>query len=953
MTAEPDDTQAFSPESRVTSCEGLPDATAAEPCPAPCDNPAHRVLWAKSCQATGEVHRLIYHMIDVGHVAQALWHSVLHPNLQRRLGDWMGLDIEASGRLVAFLASLHDLGKASPAFQDHPRLDSSVRQRIKRELKAAGLDLPNRGSVKHSRHEVVSTWALDPSYEGLLTAESDFPRDWAKRFARVLGGHHGAWPAPYLLSATHLRIPGDVGEPEWTVARRQLVRNMKVVFSPPIPMACLADTTENNNAMCTALSGLVSVADWIGSDERNFAHVGGLIPVQSYADHSRRLAELALYRSGWSAVPAADAPFDFQATFGFCPNYVQTATLSCAPQLTMPALVIIEAPMGSGKTEAALSLYATWASRSHGQGLYVAMPTTATSNQMHTRTSAFLRRQHGPTAEPMLIHSRATLPTDGLLGKTEDIGDVEEDQQVTARTWRLPRKGSLLAPLGVGTVDQALLSVLQTKHFFVRLFGLSQKVVIFDEVHAYDSYMAVLFHRLLRWLREMDTSVVVLSATLPERTRREMVTAYVGRPCALCQMEYPRLTYATATGDTGVARLPAPPDRTLALDWIGHTSADIGRLVRTQLARGGCAAIICNTVRRAQRLYQDLERELAGFCGEDNLMLFHARFPAAWREEIENKVLYRFGKDRRGRPTRSVLVATQVIEQSLDLDFDMMISDMAPVDLLLQRAGRLHRHERDVQGATVARRHAYRLWVTLPDETTPVPGFDPGDVAVYERYVLLRSWAALCARTTISLPGDVAELIEAVYDDARLLDVGPEMRMALDEARQEMEKKEANEAFQARERMVGRPDDEQLLWGDNLSLEEDDPTVHTTFQALTRADRPGLSVVCLHQDRARLTLEPNGEGLEVGISLLPGPDIIRGLLERTVVVRHPRIKRHLLAEPSSAVARSILDQWRKVPALRYHRVCVFGRDGICRLGGIPYTLRLTRGLGLEILPEAK
>ena len=326
------------------------------------------------------------------------------------------------------------------------------------------------------------------------------------------------------------------------------------------------------------------------------------------------------------------------------------------------------------------------------------MPTTATSNQMHERTTNFLSRQLGRQIEPLLVHSQA------LLRDLPDQGDPVEEREhegdaASGQAWFLPRKKSLLAPYGVGTVDQALMSILQTKHFFVRLLGLSHKVVIFDEVHAYDAYMSELFERLLTWLRAVGASVIILSATLPEKTRQKLARAYAGSTgAAAAATLYPRLTFADAGGIVNAIALTPPPTKTLQFDWMSREKEDIVTKLRELLVDGGCAAVICNTVTRAQELFRAIRDLPEKLCDDENLILFHARFPMAWREEIEQKVLHKFGpggeKGKRdpARPQKAIVVATQVIEQSLDLDFDIMISDHAPVDLLLQRSGRLQRH---------------------------------------------------------------------------------------------------------------------------------------------------------------------------------------------------------------------------------------------------------------------
>jgi len=916
---------------------------------------SHRLLWGKADRKTGSIHRLLYHLIDVGQVASALWQK-LDDTTRQQLADWLGLNVEEAGQFIAFLASLHDLGKASPAFQDHRFLPFRLKNELKRDLEMVGLSFPERGQAdRHAHHAVVSTWTLDSTYENLLATEAGLAPEWAKPIAQALGGHHGAWPASHKFNSANLKQPDDVGQAEWTTARRELIRELKAIFKPVLPTTQPVNET-TDNVMLTWLSAIVSVADWLGSDEKNFDHEDQVVPLPIYARYSKKLAECALLKAGWTGIPAERQPFDFQTAFGFDASVMQQEAIAAAAGLDLPALVILEAPTGSGKTEAALGIYAAWAKAADLHGLYVAMPTTATSNQMHKRARTFLKQRYGETVEPLLVHSQALLRDDMPIDQVDQIEEEGEEDHVAARTWFLPRKKSLLAPFGVGTVDQALMSVLQTKHFFVRLLGLSHKVVIFDEVHAYDVYMTTLFQRLLRWLREIGTSVIILSATLPEKTRRELVKAYTYREIPLPSADYPRLTYATVAGEANAVELSWSSERLLALEWMSRDPAEIVNRLRDELRAGGCAAVICNTVGRAQEVYEVLEQanQEDRLCDDDDLILFHARYPLVWREGIEQKVLDKFGKERsKGpRPERAIVVATQVIEQSLDLDFDVMISDIAPVDFLLQRAGRLHRHTKDAQGQTVKRHHPDRLLVTLPDESKPVPVFDRGEVAVYERYILLRTWAVLRHREEpIRLPNDLTTLIEAVYPgDGVLPNVGPEMQAALKAAKQETDKDEDDERYKARKRVVRQPDDEDLLWGDNLALEEDDPRVHETFQALTRSDRPGLSVVCLHQVGDRLMLEPEGDSLAFDPDARLSRQMIRELARHAVTIRRREVEKYFLAEPASPVVNQIRAHWKKIPALRYHRVAIF-TDKVCKLEGTPYALRLTRKLGLEIRKE--
>lgn len=920
----------------------------------------YRLLWAKADRKTGGIHRLVYHMIDVGLTAQLLWERCLHPQLKQDFADWLHVTVEQASRLVAFSAGLHDLGKGGPGFQDHPRMPQPLKNRIMPELRAAGFSFVENRPLRdqRTRHEVISTWCLRPvDGERLLSILGNLPSELASQLAQALGGHHGAWPRPDLFSLVQPNT-ADTGGLEWTDARAELVKVMMRVFLPP-PITAFQPNSSHDNVMLTLFSAIVAAADWIGSQEEYFPLEEQHLPLDIYVRHARAHAQAALDHVNWE-LPASMPDFDFERNFNFAPNQFQSDAIAALAGLALPALVIIEGPMGLGKTELAFALYADWARRSKRAGLYIAMPTTATSNQMHERTTRFLSRQLGRQIEPLLVHSQALLrnPPEETDQFEEREGDI-----AAAQAWFLPRKKSLLAPYGVGTVDQALMSVLQTKHFFVRLLGLSHKVVIFDEVHAYDTYMSELFERLLTWLRAVGASVIVLSATLPENTRQRLVDAYTGRAkSGIPTTRYPRLTFAGADSPPDCIGLTPPPTKMLQYEWLlreqpGRSGPVAGKedpvitKLRELLAGGGCAAVICNTVGRAQALFQSLRELPEKLCDYDNLILFHARFPMAWREEIEKKVLRKFGpgkeKGQRNpdRPPKAIVIATQVIEQSLDLDFDCMVSDLAPIDLLLQRSGRLQRHS-----ANNPRQHPNCLWITTPPEQAGVPQFERSDKYVYDEYVLLRTWLALSTKDEqrMAIPDHIPDLIEDVYGD-QMLKASDAMQAAMDKAKQQMDKDQFGERANARKRRVLKPGDEDLLWGDNLELEEDDPTVHATFQALTRSDQPGLSVVCLHRVNGQVFLDPTDVDSAYDTSQPPATQVIHNLARQALTIRHPEVEKWLLAEPADNQIRTILQHWRRISALRFHRVIIF-ENGTCYAGETGYALRLEKEnqLGLQI-----
>jgi CRISPR-associated endonuclease/helicase Cas3 len=342
--------------------------------------------------------------------------------------------------------------------------------------------------------------------------------------------------------------------------------------------------------------------------------------------------------------------------------------------------------------------------------------------------------------------------------------------------------------------------------------------------------------------------------------------------------------------------------------------------------------VICNTVNRSQEVYCAVRE--AGLVAPEDLILFHARTPFAWRDVTEKSVLARFGKDGE-RPQKSIVIATQVIEQSLDLDFDVMISEHAPVDLLIQRAGRLHRHMRSMRPAPL---NAPRLMIAV-DEGEEFPQFG-SDAYVYEPYVLLRSLLALRGRDCLNLPLETSGLIEAVYGDVALENLPQAWEAKLAKASEKMARGEDKEVFEAKKRLVLEPSAQNLMTSSNLSLEEDAPAVHEAFQALTRLSDPSVSLVCLHAIDGSLNTEPDDSGQTVRLDVKPDNLLTGHLAQHTVALTHRRVFEYYTAQEAPA-------GWRDHPLLRDHRVAVFS-EGICELPNTPYTLRISREMGLEI-----
>jgi CRISPR-associated endonuclease/helicase Cas3 len=753
------------------------------------------------------------------------------------------------------------------------------------------------------------------------------------------------------------------GRGKWADARRLIVERIGRMAG--VTDGCPAPAVDRlDHPILMVLAGLVSVADWIGSHEGFFPYAGGEVDMDTYPAYARTQAKKALDRLGWSGWIPPEKPTAITNLFPFIrPDTVrplQREVVKLAEGLTGPSLVLIEAPMGDGKTEAAMFLADRWSAVEGRRGCYFALPTQATSNQMFGRVRDFLgHRYPDDQVNLQLLHGHAALSEEFKLMRQRGLppapsevygGSVDSEadpkrEGVVAAEWFTHRKRGLLAPFGVGTVDQALLAVLQTRHVFVRLFGLAHKTVIVDEVHAYNAYMSTLLERLLAWLAAMGTSVVLLSATLPSARRKALARAYGGKDLADAEQAepYPRIT-VVSEGHTREIHTSASQPSSVYLDWRVSNDGQLALALDEQLRDGGCAAVVCNTVRRAQRLYTVLKHR---FQPGEELDLFHARYPFIERDRREKRALSRFGKEDGGRrPRRAVLVATQVVEQSLDLDFDLMATELAPVDLVLQRAGRLHRHQRDERPEPVSEPH---LWVLSPQvDANGLPSFRPSS-SVYDEHILLRSWLALRDRSLVRLPDDIEGLIEAVYGAVPCPEaLGESIRGLWQETRARLDEDQEEADREARDRIIKPPQYSGAVWRIiREPLEEDSPQLHRAFQALTRLSGPAATIVCL----SRSGQTPFGLPMPAADDVLEtehGPTQIESLLQWSLSVSHRGVVAELAEAPQTP------ESWRNSSLLRHHHAVVFDQWGEAEIGHFRLHLDTEIGLTIDSLsPNAK
>lgn len=668
-------------------------------------------LWAKS-----DPHHLLWkHLLDAAAVSLALQNPM----------EWSGWTREQ----VAWVVGLHDVGKADGGFQ-HQIPD------FRDQLVRGGFGETSDAKCRHER--------LSAKFILKCLVDAGVFERCADTVHRALIAHHGYWDEDARpVGASYVKAQAELS---------QMIENVLGLTD-----IALADPN-NHSAAGMRLAGHIVLCDWIASNEEYFldSRLTGVDDPKAYFEASQEVArdwvrELRLERIDGDAKP------DLVVS---APRPLQKAILD---NDIPPGLVIIEAPMGEGKTEAAWILAEKW--RKHGyNGMYMALPTMATSDSLHSRyRDDYLGRLNRNEATH-LVHGMAWLRDEKEPERLPETGEPDDDRAIAA-AWFRPTRRAMLAAHGVGTVDQAMLAGMHVKFGFLRLFGLTDRVLVIDEVHAYDAYMSAIICRLLQWCACLDIPVILLSATLSAKQRAAMIGAYGairGDPGP--EAAYPLITVAIPGKEATTNQADACSSRTLKIEThaglLGDATATAAQ-AKELVKDGGCCCVILNTVKQAQAVYTALGEGVPK-------LLFHARFTAADRQRISEQVLDLFGKGQwvgegenrkfkpAERPEKFILVATQVVEQSLDVDFDHMITEVAPMDLLLQRSGRLHRH---------------RVRETDPvlHVLTPATGDTQfgGTGYVYADKPLLRTVALLTERDRATLPEDFRILIERAYGDER------------------------------------------------------------------------------------------------------------------------------------------------------------------------------------------
>lgn len=665
-----------------------------------------------------------------------------------------GLSREEFCKVAIWLAAVHDIGKGTALFQS--RITEMLPEI--REMLSESLELPLQGEFMDAQR---SPHAL--AGEAILL-EYGINRGTAS----IVGSHHGKPPEMPKNGAVAPTKQMEIYGKNYFSSREYKERwsgCWQEYIDEALSLAGYNSIEEvpkiELKAAQVLLCGLLITADWIASNPSYFP----LISIDStgseelYEHRTENAWDKLRNMENWQPEYCFMDDERFEERFGFAPNEVQKKVFDIANGCKNPGIMIIEAQMGIGKTEAALTAAEVMGCNSGCGGLFFGLPTQATANGIFKRIKSWGEAQAEETNADIsirLAHGLAELNEDyrEIFEGSSNAEGEDTEGRLIVNSWFKGKKQALLASFVTGTVDQFLLAGLKRKHVMLRHLGLASKVVIIDECHAYDAYMSTYLDRVMEWMGAYRVPVIILSATLPAKRRSQLVDRYIGKSSGgneewRSMRKYPLITWTDGAEVKQDSIEINAPNTTVQTEKIGYD--DIAKRVDYAVKCGGCTGVIVNTVKKAQSIAQMLSEKIP----DAKIMVFHAQFVMPDRIKLEQDIMRRVGKnsDRESRE-KLVIVGTQVMEQSLDMDFDFMISELCPMDLLLQRLGRLHRHKRERPKGL---EHA--VCCVLTDEEGK---FDSGSEAIYTKWMLMQTEKLLPDK--IEIPDDIPKLVQDAYE---------------------------------------------------------------------------------------------------------------------------------------------------------------------------------------------
>lgn len=620
------------------------------------------------------------HCVIVGEICKSLI-SQMPENLKKFFND-----------SAPFLASLHDIGKVSPTFQK--KISNNIENHpLKDELKSINPEI-EKGWGGHAGAGEITLEHIIDNYK------LDYHKKEYKYLPLIAGLHHG-------FKHSHddtMAIDECLGDEYWNNIRIKHFEKLKEYFK------CNLEPL-NDESLITIMIGLTVVSDWIGSG-RLFDD-----PEKDY----KPLVDEALKEIGFRESFIKQG-LSFNDIFGFEERNSQLELINICDT---NGVYILEAPMGVGKTEAALYCAYKILEKGMARGIYFALPTQTTSNKIYDRFKPFIEKISLNDELVGLLHTNGKMYK---FGSDADFG----------KSWFDSSKKGLLSPFAVGTIDQALMSVMNVKHYPVRAFGLFGKVVILDEVHSYDTYTGTILDKLVENLKNIGCTVIILSATLTKERKEEIIKNKTNNN------NYPLIT---ADKNNILYEKDVEYNDTKEVIIKYSNTSDCLNTAIEAAEKGLQVLWIENTVNKAQEIYSIIKSSSNIECG-----LIHSRFIRKDRQEHEEKWINILSKNNEDRYKNGrILVGTQVLEQSIDIDADLLITRHAPIDFLFQRIGRLHRH------------NIKRINNIKPECIIIENEKNEFSDSVYSQYVLERTKEVLINLNKISIPQDIRPLIEDTY----------------------------------------------------------------------------------------------------------------------------------------------------------------------------------------------
>lgn len=693
-------------------------------------------LWAKSPtdKQKGQKKLLIDHMIETGVVAGCLLSGVYKP-LLRQLSVLTEIEESALAKKIIFICAIHDIGKAHPIFQGRDT-------EIENTLKAIGLNQLTLGTKK-IRHEKYVETIIKESY--LLVCDAN--EENSNYIAQIISMHHQKEKQENNTKVA--KIQDKNKNKRWSAIQKYLYHYMKEVF----PFDDLNIIKQNNPhifAIQNAILGILITSDWIASNEdvwKEQKSYKDFAEINDFLENRKKWVSLFLNAEHLKYLSIPAVP-DFKTTFGFTGRPVQKDVEDIVHHNDVKVM-LVESGCGSGKTEAALYAAAVLGHRYGLSGMYMGLPTGVSAAALQGRVEDFLcnKIKVDEITKTKLLTSQAI-----FLKESEEDGSGDNLKS----EWTDLSRQRLLYPYSIGTVDQVMTVARLVRFESLRMAGLSSKVLIIDEIHAYDIYMMAIIEKLIQICGELGVPVILLSATLPVTTKKNLFAIATGNNEITVHDGYPMISYVTKD-NIFHEKVSESYEKEKEIECevlpILYNPECIAQNAIDAISNGGCLCIIMNTVKDAISVYDEAKKQSGDGC---EILLYHARMPMSTRDKKSKRILKLFGKEWSNRPQRAIVIGTQVLEQSLDVDFDYMMTAICPIDLLLQRIGRYHRHE-DVGTIREQKTLQNKIQVLIPksEESYGRP---------YDSYYLDATIDLLRKRRQLMVPSCTPEVINTVYD---------------------------------------------------------------------------------------------------------------------------------------------------------------------------------------------